>query len=127
MQAATERVLGDYGTVEEAYKPKAGKRYRRAEAPPRMGENTIKGSVPTQARRDKLARIEAQQARPLPKPRGGRARWAQLMGITRDGRYGIKVKVTGISAETYWLPYAEAENLYYEITGEALTEAVGEL
>ena len=131
MQATTERTLGQYGTVEEAYQYKAGKPYNHATKPKFIEPTSVtaQGSAPTVATRAKRASIDAQHARnmkPARRARGGKARWVEFVGLTYDHKYGIKVKVTGISTDTYWLPYDLAYNLWYEVSGTDLQDYVGE-
>lgn len=129
MNASTERVLGDYGTVEEAYKPKAGKRYSTAQKPSaRLAGTAVTGTVPTAEQRRKRERIAKQQARNAPaprKPRGGNPRYVEYIGRTYDDLYGVKVKITGISADTYWLPWSKASELWYEMSGTDLQDYLG--
>lgn len=127
LQADTERVLGAEGTVEQAYKPKAGKRYSTASKPSaRLAGTSITGTVPTQAQRAKRESIERQQAKPTRKPKGGKPKFVEYVGRTRDDLYGIKVKVTGIKADIYWLPWSKASELWYEMSGTNLSDYLGE-
>ena len=127
--ADTQRTLGALGTVEHDYKPKGGGRYSRSERPPRMGASavTMAGSAPNATQRKGKARHARQNPEPKPKrvSGGGRALWAEYLGCTWNAdKYGVRVKVRGISADNYWLPYAEAEKLWHEITGLDFAEVV---
>ena len=126
--ADTQRTLGALGTVEHDYKPKGGGRYSRSERPPRMGASavTMADSAPNATQRKGKARHARQnpESQPRKVKGGGRALWAQYLGNSRDGKYGIRVKVRGCEASDYWVPYAQAANLWYEITGLDLSEVV---
>lgn len=123
--ADTERTLGALGTVEEAYCPKDSPTYQSSREPKRPFETTVCGSVPTKAKRERLAHIDAQQAKNIKRKatKGGYAEWAEFVGYARStDTYGIKVKVKGIRADIYWLSWTQANVHFYEITGYYLSE-----
>jgi hypothetical protein len=123
--AETTRTLGALGTVEEAYKPKDSRRYRRSSAPKRTIPSAIHGTIPSQKTRAKRASIEAQHARRA-KPvsnHGGQALWIEFIGYnaSRD-YYGIRVKVRGMAATDQWVPYHLASTTWYEVTGTDIAD-----
>lgn len=130
MYATSERTLGQFGTVEEAYRAKSGASYRKGSNPKLIQPTAItaQGAAPTKATRAKLARIDEQHARNTKptKAKGGKARWVEYVGRTYDGKYGITVKVTGISTDTYWLPWHLASDLWTEVSGTNLQDYLGE-
>ena len=123
----SERILGATGTVEEAYKYKGGKRYRTQVAPPRMGETSIAGAVPSERVRVKRARLEAQTKTTKPKPirGGGTALWIEYLGYSGpNDSYGIRTKVRGMKAVIHWLPYHIAAQTWLDIAGTDFSEVV---
>ena len=125
--ATAERKLGDLGTVEEAYKYQGGKPYHKATKPKAMGVTTITGSIPTEARRTKLATIEREQAKPNPKPirGGGKALWIEYLGYARGtDSYGLKTKIRGMKPVIQWVPYSIAERTWTDIAGTEFAEVV---
>ena len=126
--ADTQRTLGAIGTVEHDYKPKGGGRYSRSERPPRMGASavTMRDAAPSESAKRGKAKHARQNPEPKPKrvSGGGRALWAQYLGNSREGKYGIRVKVRGCEASDYWVPYSEASKLWHEITGLDFAEVV---
>lgn len=125
--AKSERILGDLGTVEHAYRPKAGKRYATSKAPnKRLAGTSITASIPTDSQRRQRERIDREQAQPQRKPKGGKPKYVEYVGRTRDDLYGIKVKVTGIKADIYWLPWSKASELWHEMSGTNLQDYLGE-
>ena len=126
--ADTQRTLGAVGTVEHAYRVKDSRPFDRGGKPPQMGASavTMADSAPNATQRKGKAKHARQT--PEPQPRkvkgGGKALWAQYLGNSREGKYGIRVKVRGCEASDYWAPYAQAANLWYEITGLDLSEVV---
>ncbi len=121
--AQTIRETGAYGTVEFHAKPASPKPYRTSVAPSDRLVGTAvtaQGASPTREQRARRATIEAQSKQPEKRnAKGGSAQWVELVGFSAITQtYGIKVKVRGISADIYWLPYSKAAMLWYEITGE---------
>lgn len=129
-RAKSERVSGELGTVEFHSRPKTTRPYKGSCAPSARVTGTsitAQASAPTPEQRARRERIEREQRQPERKPpkRGGQALWAEYVGYSRTRDvYGIKVKVRGISAETYWLPYSKAAMMWNEITGENLMEVL---
>lgn len=127
--ADTERVSGRLGTIEYHARPVPSKPYRSSREPSKRYAYpiSITGSIPTQSVRERRKVLDSQKREPEPrKPKGGgRARWAEYRGHrSSDDTYGIRVKITGVRADTYWLPFSKASDLWYEITGANLAEDI---
>lgn len=121
--AQTERVTGEYGTVEFHAKPASQKPYRKSVKPSNRlaGTNvTAQASAPSNAKRAKREQIESQQSvSDLQRKSRASAQWAEYVGyMNSQDLYGVKVKVRGLKAEIYWLPYSKAAMLWQEIVGE---------
>lgn len=115
----SERISGNVGTVEHDWRGKPAKPLRKSTAPSkRLGASDLKSYGPTPSQVAKKERYENNRPKETKrKARGGNYLWAQTLGVTRDMKYGIRVKVRGISAGDYWLEYSKASNLWYDVTG----------
>lgn len=128
--AKSERKSGDYGTVEQQANPAHPTKYVSSGHCPSKRPTgtaiTAQAAAPSAAKRAKIAQIEAAQSQPERKRKQrATAQWAEYVGhIDSQDLYGIKVKVRGISAETYWLPYSKAAMLWTEVTGEDIKEVL---
>lgn len=122
MNATEERTSGEFGTVEFHSRTKTAKPYRSSCSPRRIGETAItaQGAMPSTEARKRKARIEAQQAKPERKPRRKvRTANVRYVGYSRTTELiGIEVKVRGLKADTYWLPYHEARKMWDEFSNE---------
>lgn len=125
--AQTERVSGAYGTSEFHAKGVTTTPYRSSSPPSaRLAGTSITSTPPSDEAIRRRALLELQQISNAPrvinKTRGS-AQWAELVGYNRrDDTYGIKVKIRGISPETYWLSFSKAASLWYEVTGTAFED-----
>ena len=129
--AKETREPGAYGTVEEWANPAKPAKYRTSSKPslrPTGTAITAQGAAPSAAKRARIAQIEREQAAKAETKRKVKAspRWAEYMGyMNSQDLYGVKVKLRGIKAETYWLPYSEAARVWLDITGEDFATVVG--
>lgn len=122
MNATEERTSGEFGTVEFHSRPKVTKPYRGSCKPRRIGETAItaQAAAPNTNARNRKARIAEQQSKPEPKPRRKvRTANVRYVGYSRTTELiGIEVKVRGLKADTYWLPYREARKMWDEFSNE---------
>lgn len=129
--AQETRVPGAYGTVEQQANPAKPAKYRTSSKPslrPTGTAITAQGAAPSAAKRARIAQIEREQAAKAEAKRRVKAspRWAEYMGyLPSQDKYGVKVKLRGMKAETYWLPYSEAARVWLEITGEDFQTVIG--
>lgn len=102
--------------------------YRRATEPKDIGVTSITCTPPSPKVRSKRTQLETQWTTNVKRPslRGGNYMWAMTGPVSRDGNYCIKVKVYNAKVEDYWLPYSLAANLWYDVTGDTLENALRE-